>query len=135
MEQVSSTDDQNFISLIYPGEKSELSESHALLSRYLSVIPPHRLEDIELEPEEVIKHIILFYRHYHEDFPILPGIHYLLQNVQTSNGLVWVIVAITSTRLPLEQYLRVKLIEPMKRLAGASIMGSEPLGSRIITAL
>lgn len=132
---MSNTGDHISTLRIDTSERSGLLDSYALMSRYQSVILPHRLEDTELQPQELIKHTILFYKHYHNDFPILPGIHYFLQNIQASPLLVWVIVAITSTRLPLQENLRVKLIEPIKRLAGTSIMGGESPSVFLVQAL
>ncbi|KAH8705430.1 hypothetical protein BGW36DRAFT_13366 [Talaromyces proteolyticus] len=135
IESASSTDDQIPVPPIDPSERIDLSDSDALVSQYQSSIHPFRLEGTELHPEDIIKHVILFYRHYHENFPILPDIHFLLQNLQTSPLLVWAIVSITSTRLPAQDSLRVKLIDPMKRLAGISIMGGEPPSVFLVQAL
>lgn len=135
IESVSSTDDQIQAQPLDTTEWIEWSDFDALVSQYQSILSPLCLEDTELQPKDIIRHVILFYRHYHGDFPILPDIHFLLRNLQTSPLLAWAIVCITSTRSSSQNSLRVTLIEPMKRLAGISIMGSESPSVFLVQAL
>jgi hypothetical protein len=132
-DAASSTDDnfnaiQNISSL-------EVLDIEGTISRYHSLLEAQRLEDIDINSREIVEHVIIFYQHYHEHFPILGSFQYQLENLQSSPLLLWAIVAISSRMMASRSHLWLQLVGPMTRLAGLSIMGSEKPSLFLVQAL